>query len=110
MFNKKTIRDVDFKGKRVLVRVDFNVPIKDGVVTDDTRIKAALPTLQYLLDHGAALVLCSHLGRPKEGPDPQFSMKPVAEHLAKIMGKPVAFAEDCVGPVAEKAAKALKPG
>jgi phosphoglycerate kinase len=110
MFNKKTIRDVDFKGKRVLVRVDFNVPIKDGVVTDDTRIKAALPTLQYLLDHGASLVLCSHLGRPKEGPDPQFSMKPVAEHLAKIMGKPVAFAEDCVGPVAEKAAKALKPG
>jgi len=110
MFNKKTIRDVDFKGKRVLVRVDFNVPIKDGVVTDDTRIKAALPTLQYLLDHGASLVLCSHLGRPKEGPDPQFSMKPVAEHLAKIMGKPVAFAEDCIGPVAEKAAKALKPG
>ncbi len=110
MFNKKTIRDVDFKGKRVLVRVDFNVPIKDGVVTDDTRIKAALPTMQYLLDHGASLVLCSHLGRPKEGPDPQFSMKPVAEHLAKIMGKPVAFAEDCIGPVAEKAAKALKPG
>lgn len=110
MFNKKTIRDVDFKGKRVLVRVDFNVPIKDGVVTDDTRIKAALPTLQYLLDHGASLVLCSHLGRPKEGPDPQFSMKPVAEHLAKIMEKPVAFAEDCIGPVAEKAAKALKPG
>ncbi len=110
MFNKKTIRDVDFKGKRVLVRVDFNVPIKDGVVTDDTRIKAALPTLQYLLDHGASLVLCSHLGRPKEGPDPQFSMRPVADHLAKIIGKPVAFAEDCIGPVAEKAAKALKPG
>ena len=110
MFNKKTIRDVDFKGKRVLVRVDFNVPIKDGVVTDDTRIRAALPTLEYLLNQGASLVLCSHLGRPKEGPDPQFSMKPVAEHLAKVMGRPVTFAEDCVGPVAEKAAKALKPG
>lgn len=110
MFNKKTIRDVDFKGKRVLVRVDFNVPIKEGVVSDDTRIKAALPTLEYLLNQGASLILCSHLGRPKEGPDPQFSMKPVAEHLAKLIGKPVAFAEDCVGPVAEKAAEKLKPG
>lgn len=110
MFNKKTIRDVDFKGKRVLVRVDFNVPIKDGVVSDDTRIKAALPTLEYLLNQGASLVLCSHLGRPKEGPDPQFSMKPVAEHLSKLMGKPVAFAEDCVGPIAEQAAAKLKPG
>jgi len=110
MFNKKTIRDIDLKGKKVLVRVDFNVPIKDGVVSDDTRIRAALPTIQYLLDQGAAVILCSHLGRPKEGPDPQFSMKPTAEHLAQLIGKPVAFAEDCVGPIAEQAASQLKPG
>jgi phosphoglycerate kinase len=110
MFTKKTIRDIDVKGKRVLVRVDFNVPIKDGQVSDDTRIKAVLPTLDYLLKQGAALVLCSHLGRPKGGPSPEFSMKPVAAHLSKLIGKPVAFAEDCIGPVAEKAAKALKPG
>lgn len=110
MFNKKTIRDIDVKGKKVLVRVDFNVPLKDGVVGDDTRIRAALPTIQYLLDQGAAVILCSHLGRPKGGPDPKFSLKPVAEYLGKLMGKPVAFAEDCVGPVAEAAAAALKPG
>ena len=110
MFNKKTIRDIDVKGKKVLVRVDFNVPIKDGKVGDDTRIRAALPTIQYLLDHGAAVILCSHLGRPKGGPDPKFSLKPVADYLAQLMGKPVAFAEDCVGPAAETAAKALKPG
>ncbi len=110
MFNKKTVRDMDFKGKKALVRVDFNVPIKEGVVSDDTRIQAALPTIQYLLDQGAAVILCSHLGRPKEGPDPQFSMKPTADHLSKLLGKPVAFAEDCVGPVAEEAASKLKPG
>ncbi len=110
MFNKKTVKDIEVKGKRVLMRVDFNVPLKDGVVGDDTRIRAALPTIQYLLEHGAALILCSHLGRPKGGPDPKYSLKPVAEHLAGLMGKPVAFAEDCVGPAAEAAAKALKPG
>ena len=110
MFNKKTVRDIDVKGKKVLVRVDFNVPLKDGKVDDGTRVKAAMPTIQYLLDHGAAVILCSHLGRPKAGPDPKFSLKPVAEYLSALMGKPVAFAEDCVGPVAEAAAKALKPG
>jgi len=110
MFNKKTISDIDVKGKRVLVRVDFNVPIKDGKVGDDTRIRAALPTIEYLLQHGAAVILCSHLGRPKGGPDPKFSLKPVADYLGQLMGKPVAFAEDCVGPAAEAAAKALKPG
>jgi phosphoglycerate kinase len=110
MFNKKTVKDINVKGKRVLVRVDFNVPLKDGVVGDDTRVRAALPTIEYLLQQGAAVILCSHLGRPKGGPDPKFSLKPVAEHLAKLMGKPVAFAEDCVGPVAEAAAKVLKPG
>jgi len=110
MFNKKTIRDVDVAGKRVLVRVDYNVPIKDGKVGDDTRIRAAMPTLNYLLDHGAAVILCSHLGRPKGGPDPKYSLKPVAEYLSQLIGKPVAFAEDCVGPAAEQAAKAMKPG
>ena len=110
MFAKKSVRDIDVKGKKVLVRVDFNVPIKDGVVQDDTRIQAAMPTIQYLLDHGAAVILFSHLGRPKGGPDPKYSMKPVAEYLAKLTGKPVQFAEDCVGEPAEKASAALKPG
>ncbi|WP_298004531.1 MULTISPECIES: phosphoglycerate kinase [Anaerolinea] len=110
MFNKKSVRDIDVKGKKVLVRVDFNVPIKDGVVQDDTRIRAALPTIEYLLEQGAAVILFSHLGRPKGGPDPKYSMQPVAEYLSKLMGKPVAFAEDCVGEPAEKAAATLKPG
>jgi phosphoglycerate kinase len=110
MFNKKNVQDIDVKGKKVFVRVDFNVPVKDGVVGDDTRIRAALPTIQYLLDQGAAVILASHLGRPKGGPDPKYTLKPVADYLSKLLGKPVAFAEDCIGPVAEKAAKALKPG
>ena len=110
MFNKKTIRDIDVQGKRVLVRVDFNVPVKDGAVGDDTRIRAALPTLEYLLEKGAALILCSHLGRPKGQPLPEYSLKPVGEKLTALLGKPVAFAEDCIGPKADEAAKALKPG
>jgi phosphoglycerate kinase len=110
MFNKKTVMDLDVKSKKVFVRVDFNVPIKDGVVGDDTRIRAALPTIEYLLKQGAAIILASHLGRPKGGPDAKYSLKPVAEYLAKLLGKPVAFAEDCIGPKAEAAAKVLKPG
>jgi len=110
MFNKKSITDIDVKGKRVLVRVDYNVPIKDDKVTDDTRIVAAMPTVEYLLAHGAAVILFSHLGRPKGGPDPKYSLRPVVTHLSGLLGKPVAFADDCVGPVAEAAAKALKPG
>lgn len=110
MFNKKTVRDVDVKGKKVLVRVDFNVPLKDNGVGDDTRIRAALPTIQYLLDNGAAVILCSHLGRPKGGPEAKYSLKPVADYLATLLKKPVAFASDCIGPVAEAAAKVLKPG
>ncbi len=110
MFNKKLVTDIDVKGKRVLVRVDFNVPIKDGKVADDTRIVAALPTIKYLLEQGAAVILCSHLGRPKEGPDPQYSMRPTAERLSELLGQPVAFSEECVGPVAEAHAKALQPG
>ena len=110
MFNKKTIRDIDVQGKRVLVRVDYNVPVKEGKVGDDTRIRAAMPTLDYLLENGAALILCSHLGRPKGGPEPKYSLEPVADHLSTLMKNPVLFAEDCIGPQAEKAAKALKPG
>ncbi|HJS29673.1 MAG TPA: phosphoglycerate kinase [Anaerolineales bacterium] len=110
MFNKKTVRDIEVGGKKVLVRVDFNVPLKDGQVADDTRMRAALPTIQYLLKEGAALVLCSHLGRPKDAPDPGFSLRPVADHLRTLTPASVAFAEDCVGPAAEKAGAALKPG
>jgi len=108
--NKKTVRDIDLKSKRVLMRVDFNVPMDKGVVTDDKRIKAALPTIKYVLDQGASLILMSHLGRPKGGPDPEFSLKAAAEVLAGHLGKPVKMAQDCVGPEVEKLAKALKPG
>jgi phosphoglycerate kinase len=108
--NKKTIRDVNVEGWQTLVRVDFNVPIKNGQVGEDTRIRAALPTIQYLLDRKALVVLCSHLGRPKGGPDPVYSLAPVAEHLSKLLNKKVAFAKDCVGPEAEGVVAELKPG
>ncbi len=108
--NKKTVRDIDVRGKRVLVRVDFNVPLKDGQVTDDTRIVAALPTINYLLEHGAAVVLMSHLGRPKGGPDPKYSLKPVVGRLGELLGRAVSFVDETVGPKAEAAAAALKPG
>ncbi|MAT41104.1 MAG: phosphoglycerate kinase [Anaerolineaceae bacterium] len=110
MFNKKVVTDFDVDGKRVLVRVDFNVPIKEGKVGDDTRIQAALPTINYLLEHHAAVILCSHLGRPKTAEDIQFSLRPVADYLSGLVDAPVSFAEDCVGPKAEAAANALKPG
>jgi phosphoglycerate kinase len=109
MFNKKTVKDINVSGKKVLVRVDFNVPMKEGKITDDTRIRAALPTIKYLVDQGASVILASHLGRPKGGPDPVFSLKPVAEHLAALLGKTVAFAEDCIGQKAEEATRVLKP-
>jgi phosphoglycerate kinase len=109
-FNKKMVTDLDVKGKKVLVRVDFNVPSKDGVVGDDTRIRAALPTINYLLENGAAVILCSHLGRPKDSPDPVFSLKPVADYLDQLLETDVKFAEDCVGEKAETAAAALQPG
>lgn len=110
MLNKKTLKDIDVKGKKVLVRVDFNVPIHDGKVADDTRIQAALPTLKYLLDEGAALILTSHLGRPKGEASPEFSLAPVAEYLGGLVPVPVKFASDCLGDVAKNAAAALKPG
>jgi len=108
--NKKTVRDIDVRGKRVLVRVDFNVPLKDGQVTDDTRIRASLPTIQYLIDHEARVILCSHLGRPKGGPQPEFRMDPVARRLSELLKQPVAKTDDCVGPGVEAAVAALKPG
>lgn len=109
-FAKKTVQHLDCSGKRVLVRVDFNVPTKGDEVTDDTRIVAALPTIRYLLQKGARVVLMSHLGRPKGGPDPRYSMKPVRARLERLLRQDVAWADDCVGPAAERAAEALKAG
>ncbi|NCC51446.1 MAG: phosphoglycerate kinase [Spartobacteria bacterium] len=108
--NKKTVRDVDFKGKRVLMRVDFNVPLQDGVVNDDTRIVAAVPTIKYVLEQGASVILMSHLGRPKGKVNPDMSLKPVAEPLAALLERPVQCANDCVGPEVEAQAADLKPG
>lgn len=108
--NKKTIKDVAWQGKRALVRVDFNVPLSGGHVTDDTRIQAALPTIHYLLDQGAAVILMSHLGRPKGGPDPKYSMKVTADHLATLIKAPVHFVEATTGAAAEAAVAGLQPG
>jgi len=109
--NKKTVRDVELTGKRVLVRVDFNVPLSEGKVSDDTRIRAAIPTLRYILDQKPrAVILMSHLGRPKDAPDPAYSLKPVVPALSKLLGIPVAFAEDCLGEKAQQALAALPNG
>lgn len=109
--DKKTVRDLDVTGKKVLVRVDFNVPLNDkGEITDDTRITASLPTIQYLLDKKAAVILMAHLGRPKGQVKPELSLAPVAKHLGKLLGKKILFASDCVGEEAQAAAKKLKPG
>lgn len=108
--NKKTIKDIAVKGKRALVRVDFNVPMESGQVTDDRRIRAALPTINYLLDNGAGVILMSHLGRPKGGPDPKYSMGPVAAKLQELLGRPVKKLDDCVGPEVEAVCKAAQPG
>jgi phosphoglycerate kinase len=108
--NKKTIQDVDVRGKRVLVRVDFNVPLAEGAVTDDTRIRAALPTLQYLLDQGATLILCSHLGRPKGKVVDMLKMDPAAQRLSELLDRPVTKLDDCIGPDVEAAVQAASPG
>jgi phosphoglycerate kinase len=108
---KKSIAHLKVKGRRVLVRVDFNVPIKNGTIGDDTRIRASLPTIDFALDHGAkVVVLASHLGRPKGKPNPEMSLRPVAARLAELLGRPVAFADDCVGPPAEQAVNSAPPG
>ncbi|MDO4581838.1 MAG: phosphoglycerate kinase [Bacillota bacterium] len=107
---KRSIRDIDARGKRVIVRVDFNVPVKDGKVKDTARITAALPTIRFLLEQGAAVILMSHLGRPDGKPDLKYTLRPVAEKLAELIGQPVAFAADCVGAAAEQAAAALHDG
>jgi phosphoglycerate kinase len=109
-FAKKTVQHLDCAGKRVLMRVDFNVPTANGEVTDATRIEAAMPTIRYLLQKGARLVLGSHLGRPKGGPEPKYSMKPVQARLERLLRQGVAWADDCVGPAAEAASRALKNG
>src|SRR6266700_1467650 len=108
--DKLTINDLDLKGKRVFIRVDFNVPLKDAVVTDDTRIRETIPTLRLAIQKGGRLVLCSHLGRPKGGPDSKFSLQPAARKLEELLGKPVVFGLDCVGPGAEGQSKALRDG
>lgn len=110
MFDKKTVEDIDVSQKRILVRCDFNVPLSDGEITDDKRIAASLPTINYLLSKGAAVILCSHLGRPKDGPEGKYSMKPVAARLQALLGKPVMLAADVVGEDAQAKAKVLKPG
>jgi len=107
---KKTVRDVDLAGKRVLMRVDFNVPLKEGRVDDETRIRAALPTIRYILDHGASLVLMSHLGRPKGKVDPALSLRPVAEKLSEVLGRQVLFVGDCVGEEVRRKASELRAG
>jgi phosphoglycerate kinase len=108
--NKKTIRDIDVQGKRVLMRVDFNVPLKEGAVADDTRILAELPTINYLLEQSAALILCSHLGRPKGKVVPELRVDSVAARLSELLGRPVKKLDDCVGPEVEAAVQAMQPG
>jgi len=106
----RNIKDLDLRGKKALIRVDFNVPIKNGTIQEDTRIKSSLPTIRYALEQGATVILMSHLGRPKGKPNLEFTLKPVAEHLATLLGTPVQFAEDCIGPAAQAAIDKAGPG
>src|SRR5499425_3759793 len=108
--DKLTIKDLELSGKRVFIRVDFNVPLKDGIVTDGTRIRETLPTLKLAMEKGGRLVLASHLGRPKGGPDAKYSVRPAAKKLEELLGKPVAFGADCIGPGVEGQSKALRDG
>src|SRR5678809_785333 len=108
---KRSIRDLTLKDRRVLVRVDFNVPLKNGRIGDDTRIRASLPTIQYVLDAGASrVIVASHLGRPKGKPNPEMSLKPVAARLSELVGRPVEFAEDCIGDAAKAAIERAATG
>ena len=106
----RSVKDLDLRGKKALIRVDFNVPIKNGTIQEDTRIKSSLPTIRYALEQGATVILMSHLGRPKGKPNLEFTLKPVAEHLARLLGRPVQFAEDCIGPKAQAAIDQAGPG
>ena len=106
---KQTIEGLQVDNKTVFVRVDFNVPMKDGVITDDTRIRSALPTINYLIEKGAKVILASHFGRPKGERKPEMSLAPCAKHLSELINKPVAFVDDCIGPKVEAAVKALQP-
>ena len=107
---KQTIEGLQVANKTVFVRVDFNVPMKDGVITDDTRIRSALPTINYLIEKGAKVILASHFGRPKGERKPEMSLAPCAKHLSELINKPVAFVDDCIGPKVEEAVKALQSG
>src|SRR5688572_28702277 len=107
---KKTVADVDVTGKRVLMRVDFNVPIENGDITDDRWIEQAVPTIRNVIERGGRLILMSHLGRPKGGPDPTYSLKPAADRLSQLLGQPVRFVNECIGPEADKAASNLTGG
>src|SRR5436305_11114903 len=107
---KKTVADVDVKGKRVLMRVDFNVPLEGAKITDDRRIAQALPTIKNVIDRGGRLILMSHLGRPKGGPEPKYSLKPAADRLSQLLGKPVKFASESIGSQIEKQARELQVG
>ena len=109
-YNKKTVEDIDVKGKKVLVRCDFNVPLKDGVITDENRIVGALPTIQYLIGQGAKVILCSHMGRPKGEFNMKYSLAPVAERLSAKLGRKVELAADVIGPDAKAKAAALGEG
>ena len=111
-YNKKTVEDIEVKGKKVLVRCDFNVPLKDGVITDVNRLNGALPTIKYLVDNGAKVILCSHMGKPKGEPKPELSLAPVAAKLSEMLGKEVVFAADdnVVGENAKAAVAAMKDG
>jgi len=110
VFSKKTVKDVDVRGKRVLVRVDVNVPLVDGAVVDDTRVRASLPTLRYLVDHGARVIVVSHLGRPDGAPDPRYSLRPVRRTLQRLLGRNVVFVDDIVGPEAHEAVSRMVDG
>jgi phosphoglycerate kinase len=108
--SKLSLSDIALNGRRVFMRVDFNVPLRDGAITDDTRIEASLPSIRYVLEQGGSLILASHLGRPKGAPEPKYSLAPVSRRLSELLGRPVGFAPDCVGPAVENMAKALRDG